>query len=94
MSNLSVQFINRSQGATGYLWEFGDGTSSSRENPEHTYVSGGAYVTTLVATGGAGVAQTSRTVITVGVVSDVLLSTADGDTVATADGDFIIVPPP
>ena len=94
MSNLSVQFINRSQGASSYFWEFGDGTSTARENPEHTYTTGGAYVVTLIATGAAGVAQVSRTVITVGILNDVLLSTADGDTVATADGDFIIVPPP
>ena len=94
MSNLSVQFINRSQGATSYLWEFGDGTSTDRESPEHTYLTGGAYVVTLTAIGGLGTSQASHTVITVGVLSDVLLSTATGDEVATADGDFIVVPPP
>ncbi len=94
MSNLSVQFINRSQEADSYLWEFGDGTSTNRENPEHTYLVGGAYVVTLLASRGEAEAQVSRTVITVGIESDVLLSTATGDTVATADGDFIVVPPP
>lgn len=94
MSNLSVQFINRSQGADTYFWEFGDGTSSHRENPEHTYLAGGAYVVALTATRGEGIGQVSHTVITVGAVSDVLLSTAEGDSVATADGDFIVVPPP
>lgn len=94
MSNLSVQFINRSQGASSYHWDFGDGTETDEVSPEHTFLEGGAYVVTLTATGGAGVAQVSRTVITVGVLNDVLLATAEGDRVATADGDFIVVPPP
>lgn len=94
-NNLSVQFINRSRGATSYRWDFGDGISiNDEESPEHTYAVGGAYVATLTATGGAGVSQVSQTVITIGVVSDILLSTARGDAVATADGDFLIVPPP
>jgi PKD repeat protein len=32
---------------TGYLWEFGDGTTSSDINPMHTYSSAGAYNVSL-----------------------------------------------
>ncbi|MDX1627210.1 MAG: PKD domain-containing protein, partial [Fulvivirga sp.] len=33
-----VRFDNLSENATSYLWEFGDGTTSSMENPSHEYV--------------------------------------------------------
>ena len=33
-----------------WLWDFGDGSSSSLQNPSHTYPSSGNYVVTLIAT--------------------------------------------
>ncbi len=94
MDNLTIQFINRSLGADTFLWDFGDGVTSVQANPNHTYLDAGAYVVTLTATGSFGTSQASRTVITVGVLNDVLLSTASGDAVATAGGDIISVPAP
>ncbi len=45
---LSVQFTNQSTGdITAYLWDFGDGTTSSEQNPLHTYAAGGTYTVTL-----------------------------------------------
>ncbi len=35
---LAVDFTNLSTGAGSYLWEFGDGTTSTAPNPSHTYV--------------------------------------------------------
>ncbi|MBV5342915.1 PKD domain-containing protein, partial [bacterium] len=32
-----VTFTNNSQNATSYLWEFGDGASSTEKNTKHTY---------------------------------------------------------
>lgn len=93
-SNLSVRFINKSVGATSFSWSFGDGTSSPLENPEHTYLTGGAYIVTLTANGPSGQGKVSHTIITVGVLNDVLLSTASGDQLANVNGDFIAVPPP
>jgi gliding motility-associated-like protein len=34
---LAISFTNTSANTTNYLWEFGDGTSSTLENPTHTY---------------------------------------------------------
>lgn len=58
----TVNFTNLSSNATSYLWNFGDGTTSSSTNPTHTYTSGGNYTVTLKATNNAGSNQTSKTV--------------------------------
>lgn len=44
-----VQFFNLSQNATDYFWDFGDGTVSDLENPEHVFPGPGLYVITLIA---------------------------------------------
>lgn len=46
-TNLTYQFINLSSNATSYLWSFGDGTTSTLANPEHTYTQNGNYIVTL-----------------------------------------------
>ena len=45
----TVQFTDQSTGATGYQWQFGDGTTSTDQNAVHTYTQPGAYTVTLVA---------------------------------------------
>lgn len=37
ISNLQFQFTNTSTNGTSYLWDFGDGTTSTDVNPIHTY---------------------------------------------------------
>ncbi len=44
-----VVFTNNSQNATSYLWNFGDGTTSTDMNPYHYYGTPGDYTVTLVA---------------------------------------------
>ncbi|HRF17257.1 MAG TPA: PKD domain-containing protein, partial [Chitinophagaceae bacterium] len=39
-------------GATGWQWDFGDGNTSTLQNPAHTYTSYGSFTVTLVATNG------------------------------------------
>ena len=53
-SGLVVTFTNASQNATAYLWNFGDGITSTLENPVHTYAAGGTYTVTLQAEGPCG----------------------------------------
>ena len=36
-TSLDVEFINKSKGATSYLWSFGDGQTSNSRNPIHFY---------------------------------------------------------
>jgi len=51
---LTVQFTNASAGATDYLWDFGDSTTSTDINPVHTYTKTGAFTVRLIAFNGAG----------------------------------------
>ena len=51
---LSVSFTNTSSGnVTGFSWNFGDGGSSSLQNPAHTY-SPGTYTVSLTVSGPGG----------------------------------------
>lgn len=47
-----VSFENNSEKAVSYLWDFGDGTTSTEANPSHTYKSSGIYTVTLKASKG------------------------------------------
>ena len=42
-----VVFVNESIGASEYLWDFGDGTTSTEADPTHTYTKGGVYTVKL-----------------------------------------------
>jgi PKD repeat protein len=65
---LTVTFTNQSSGqVTNWLWDFGDGTSSTAQSPSHTYSSAGSYAPRLTATGPGGTAsRTATTAISVG----------------------------
>lgn len=44
-----LAFVNSSQHATDYTWDFGDGFTSVEENPTHLYTAIGSYTVTLIA---------------------------------------------
>lgn len=43
-----VTFTNTSGNSLGVLWRFSDGTTSTEENPKHTFPSAGTYQVTLI----------------------------------------------
>lgn len=45
----SIRFQNESQKATAFEWDFGDGSTSKEQAPEHIYNSSGNYLVTLKA---------------------------------------------
>jgi PKD repeat protein len=53
-SPLTVRFRNKSNYAETYLWDFGDKTYSSEQNPDHTYFFPGNYIVKLTVTNIAG----------------------------------------
>ncbi|MCE7925879.1 MAG: PKD domain-containing protein, partial [Haliscomenobacteraceae bacterium CHB4] len=65
VNGLSVSFSNNSSNAASYLWNFGDGQTSTEANPAHTYANCGAYSVTLTASNLCGTA-TSTANITIG----------------------------
>ena len=63
---LLVKFSDRSIGSpTTWKWDFGDGASSTKQNPTHTFTSGGAFDVKLDITRGVNTA-TSMQVVNVG----------------------------
>lgn len=50
----TVSFINKSTNAVSYSWEFGDGATSTEENPSHEYAAKGKYEVKLTATDANG----------------------------------------
>ncbi len=58
---LLVNFTNLSSGALGYLWDFGDGQTSTNSNPANTYTNPGNYTVSLTAFGQGGTNSVSLT---------------------------------
>lgn len=58
----TMNFTNLSQNASSYSWDFGDGSTSSSQNPSHTYSTPGTYSVTLQATNNIGSDVITKTV--------------------------------
>lgn len=48
-----------------YLWNFGDGTTSTQANPEHSYVDAGEFTVTLTVTDNAGAINSMTSQVTI-----------------------------
>ncbi|HPS85051.1 MAG TPA: PKD domain-containing protein, partial [Bacteroidales bacterium] len=73
VSNPLVVFTNQSQHADSYLWHFGDGTTSSDNNPYHTYAASPASYNVMLEAVSAGCADDSAT-LTIVVIDPVGLN--------------------
>ena len=58
--NEAIVFKNKSEDATSYLWDFGDGTSSEEENPSKIYSAPGMYTVKLKSIGAGGTGNYSQ----------------------------------
>lgn len=65
----TVNFVNTSRGDT-FLWDFGDGDTSTLRDPQHTYTSPGHYTVQLIANLTDGCRASDTTEIPVWVLSD------------------------
>ncbi|MBT8313050.1 MAG: PKD domain-containing protein [Maribacter sp.] len=65
----TVTFINTSEEARTYIWDFGDGDSSTEINPVKSYAASGTYTVTLKASNIAGDSDTSEDQLTVNIIT-------------------------
>jgi PKD repeat protein len=70
---LEVTFINKSTNATTYSWDFGDGETSTEQNPVHEYEAYGVYTVKLSVTGEGGSAQSLPDELTIAKSSPVVI---------------------
>jgi PKD repeat protein len=68
-ASLTVNFTDLSTGATSWDWDFGDGGTSTLQNPTHIYTVAGTYTVTLSVNSGAATI-TKTNYITVNMVAD------------------------
>ena len=59
---LTAEFASQSTGVATYDWDFGDGATSTDNNPEHTYAQSGTYTVTLTVANDCGSTTTTETV--------------------------------
>ena len=95
---LPVSFQDLSGGTpTSWQWTFGDGGTSSAQNPSHTYTTPGTYDVTLTIDGPGGTAtQTKAGYISVGTPQCVVRNVSDGSTkkvqaTSLLEGDGFVV---
>ncbi len=60
----TVTFTNTSVNAASYLWNFGDGNTSTATSPSHAYGSSGTFTVSLTATNLCGTSGATQTVVT------------------------------
>jgi PKD repeat protein len=83
IDGLTATFTNQTKGVTTYKWDFGDGTTSTKPSPVHTYSAKGKYVPTLYVSTGSGQTFEGSTVLRLSKGSPVKLddnTLADWDT--------------
>jgi gliding motility-associated-like protein len=74
-------FANTTTGATGYLWDFGDGGTSSDKLPTHTYLQPGTYTVKLTVFYGNGCQEqreVGKIIVVNGMMPNIFTPNADG----------------
>ena len=104
-----VAFTALTINADSYLWDFGDGQTSTEQNPIHVYADGGYYTATLTVTGGTGsasneanlaVAITPYVLLTGGATAEngktwkLSAAHSENDVFANADAEFSVIEGP
>ncbi|MEL7146097.1 MAG: PKD domain-containing protein, partial [Bacteroidota bacterium] len=90
-SNLMIKFTNLSASATTYLWDFGDGNTSTDKEPTNEYTDFGTYTVTLTSSDNLGVTSTvtDEVLVVAGPFQPVVSESGfeDNDARAAACGD-------
>lgn len=90
---LTQTFINNSQGATTYQWDFGDPSTttdvSNSMSPTYTYPGPGTYTITLIANSGPNCSDTSYN--TLNVYEELMVGFTNNDSLCITNNDFNFV---
>lgn len=79
---------------TTWAWNFGDGNTSSQQNPTHTYTSAGSYIVSLTVSNDAGSNSTTQNIV-VNANPIVALASNDSDNLVCDNGGLIqLIPTP
>lgn len=81
----TVTFTNVSKNADSYVWNFGDGETSTEANPVHTYAAAGSYTVELTAKNAGGESKATETIVLEKKVIKVDGDFSDWNTVPAAD---------
>lgn len=65
----SVNFANNSNGGNTYLWDFGDGNTSSQFAPSHSYAAAGTYNVSLIVSDSNGCVIPDTSIIAIQVIN-------------------------
>jgi C1A family cysteine protease/PKD repeat protein len=64
---------NDSDGSiASYLWNFGDGSTSTTANPTHTYTTTGSFTATLTVTDNLGATGTDQATVTIAIIDNIV----------------------
>jgi len=66
VSGLTAAFTDASTNTNSWMWDFGDGNTSTMQNPTHTYATTGTYTVCLTASSNCGADSTCQSVTYVG----------------------------
>ena len=92
-SDLEVTFTDSSSDTDGsvdsWSWDFGDGNSSSSQNPVHNYVTDGNYTVTLTVTDDQGATNPSSQTVTVENTSGTVSGGFTETDVSPANGEIL-----
>ncbi len=90
-NNLQINFANLSSSATDYVWEFGDGNTSTDKDASNTYPDVGQYTVTLTASDKLGATSTTSQIVVVeeqkAIVPIILESGFEDGTLPDGSGD-------
>ncbi|MFM7668612.1 MAG: PKD domain-containing protein, partial [Bacteroidota bacterium] len=77
---------------TTWAWNFGDGNTSTQQNPTHTYAAAGSYTVSLTVSNSAGTNSTTQNIV-VNAVPIVTLTSSDADNVVCSNEGLVQLTP-
>ncbi len=92
-TDLEVTFVDSSSDSDGtvdsYSWDFGDGNTSTSQNPVHSYSADGSYTVSLTVTDDQGATNTSNQTVTVSDSSGTITGGFTETNLSPASGEIL-----